>query len=112
MPKIAYPTKLDLELDKTLEYGNEFPIIRSASHPSHYFSNPVPDSIYTKHNLPYYPTETTPTIFEIISEHNRTVIYLNSETLEIVDIGYCTTEIKPYTTVLEITPTHTLEHPL
>ena len=108
----SYPTEKDFELDKTLEYGHDFPIIRSATHPDHYYSNPVPDSIYIKHNLPYYPTQTTPTIFAIISMHNNTIIYLHSETLEIVDIGVCTDEIEPYLHILEITPTKTLQHPL
>jgi hypothetical protein len=107
-----YPTEKDFELDKSMTQSNDFPIIRSATHPDYYYSNPIPDSIYLKHNLPYYPTKTTPTIFAILSLHNNTIIYLHSETLEIVDIGVFTDEIEPYLYTLEITPNYTLQHPL
>lgn len=101
-----YPTSeyYDLELGETQILSSHFE--------THYHSNPIPyPDIYTLTNLTY---ETSPTIFSIIDfpTNDKIAIYLNSQTLEIVEVGVIPTESDPHLWIPEITPSFTIWHPL
>ena len=129
MPKIAYPTELEIEIDHSLKFGKDFPLIRSSQHSSDFYSNPAPNNdIYTSHNLPHhnfplnpqtYPPTTPyiypnnpPQIFQIYCQHTHTTTYIHSQTLEIIEITYHPQEMENTHSIPEIGPITTIWWPL